>query len=156
MLPYLSSSTVCRWDVFTRDNSCRPLRTLIFFRQQAAKFGFDELSYLNALRKVPVVTEERVRLVMGFLCRMAEMIGESGLARRRAEDTGLIAEEGPAVLFRWKANEDWPVTYVSKNITRFGYTPEHLMSCWTLASRILTERFIKQRCNLLLLDPMAP
>lgn len=99
-----------------------------FFRQQAANFGFDEPSYLDAVRKVPVVNEERIRLVMGFLCRLAEMIGESGLASRRAEDSGLIAEESPAVLFRWKATEDWPVTYVSKNITRFGYTPEELMS----------------------------
>ncbi len=99
-----------------------------FFRQQAAEFGFDEPSYLNAVRKVPVVTEERARLVMSFLCRLAEMIGESGLANRRAENTGLIEEESPVVLLRWKATEGWPVAYVSKNIIQFGYTPEQLMS----------------------------
>jgi PAS domain S-box-containing protein len=99
-----------------------------FFRQQAAEFGFDESAYLNAVMKVPVVTEERVHLVMGFLCRLAEMIGESGLANRRAENTGLIEEEGPAVLLRLKATEGWPVAYVSKNIIQFGYTPEQLVS----------------------------
>ncbi|MDD2321325.1 MAG: PocR ligand-binding domain-containing protein [Geobacteraceae bacterium] len=99
-----------------------------FFRQQAAEFGFDEAAYLNAVRKVQVVTEERVHLVMGFLCRLAEIIGESGLANKRAENTGLIAEESPAVLFRWKGSEGWPVVYVSQNITQFGYTPEQLMS----------------------------
>ncbi len=99
-----------------------------FFRRQAEEFGFDELAYLGALRKVPVVTEERVRLVMGFLCRLAEMIGETGLANRRAWDTGLIAEESPAVLFRWKAAEGWPVAYVSRNVIQFGYLSEELMS----------------------------
>lgn len=98
------------------------------FRRQAEEFGFDEPSYLDALRKVPVVTEERVRLVLGFLCRLAEMIGESGLANRRAKDTGLIAEESPAVLFRWKVCEGLPVAYVSKNVIQFGYSPEELMS----------------------------
>lgn len=45
-----------------------------YFRRQAAEFGFDEASYLEALARVPIVSEERVRLVMEFLCRLAEMI----------------------------------------------------------------------------------
>jgi PAS domain S-box-containing protein len=99
-----------------------------FFRKQAAEFGFDQSDYLNAVRKIPVVTEERVHLVMGFLCRLAEMIGESGLAKRRAENSGLIEEESPAMLLRWKGDAGWPITYASKNVNQFGFTPEQLMS----------------------------
>jgi PAS domain S-box-containing protein len=55
------------------------------------------------------------------------MIGESGLANRKAEDTCLTEEESPVVLFRWKATEGWPIAYVSKNIIQFGYSPEQLM-----------------------------
>jgi PAS domain S-box-containing protein len=99
-----------------------------FFRAQAAECGFDESSYLAAVRKVPVVTEEQVRLVVGFLCRLATMIGETELANRKARDAGLMAEESPAVLFRWKATEGWPVIYVSDNVIQFGYEPEELVS----------------------------
>jgi PAS domain S-box-containing protein len=53
-----------------------------FFRRQAALYGFDEPSYLEAVEKVPVVTEEQVRCVMKFLCLLAGMIGRMGLANR--------------------------------------------------------------------------
>jgi PAS domain S-box-containing protein len=53
-----------------------------FFRRQAVLYGFDESSYLEAVEKVPVVTEEQVRCVMNFLCRLAGMVGRMGLANR--------------------------------------------------------------------------
>ncbi len=42
------------------------------------------------------------------------------------EDAMIIVESSPMVLFRWRAEEDWPVDYVSGNIRRFGYEPEEL------------------------------
>lgn len=53
-----------------------------FFRRQAAVLGFDEESYLDAVRKIPVVTEEQVRRAMDFLCELAAMVGGMGLATR--------------------------------------------------------------------------
>jgi len=53
-----------------------------FFRRQAAVRGFDEESYLDAVRKIPVVTEEQVRRAMDFLCELAAMVGGMGLATR--------------------------------------------------------------------------
>ncbi|NVN90392.1 MAG: PocR ligand-binding domain-containing protein [Desulfuromonadales bacterium] len=117
---------------------------MAFFRAQAAEFGFDESPYLEAVRKVPVVTEERVRLVMDFLCRLAEMIGEAELANRRARNNGLIAEESPAVLFRWKAAEGWPVSYVSNNVVQFGYTAEAFMSGVIRCSALLYPEDIQR------------
>jgi len=36
---------------------------------------------------------------------------------------------GPSVVFKWKAEEGWPVEYVSPNVVeQFGYTPEDLTS----------------------------
>lgn len=36
---------------------------------------------------------------------------------------------GPTVVFKWKAEEGWPVEYVSPNVTaQFGYSPEDLTS----------------------------
>ena len=48
--------------------------------------------------------------------------------RKQAEE--LIRRErnmyvkGPVTVFKWKADENWPVEYVSPNITQFGYSPE--------------------------------
>ncbi|HMK47453.1 MAG TPA: PAS domain S-box protein [Methanocella sp.] len=52
--------------------------------------------------------------------------------RKRAEEAllqaNLVVENSPVVLFRWKATEDWPVTFVSRNVTRFGYKQEEFLS----------------------------
>jgi PAS domain S-box-containing protein len=42
--------------------------------------------------------------------------------------TNLVLENSPAVLFRWKAEEGWPIVYVSSNVAQFGYFPEELLS----------------------------
>ena len=57
-----------------------------FFHRQAAEYGFDETSYLEALKKVPIVTEEQVGQVMEFLCRLAEMIGRMGLGNHKLRE----------------------------------------------------------------------
>ncbi len=56
------------------------------FRRQAAEYGFDETSYLEALQNVPIVTEEHLGHVMEFLCRLAEMIGRMGLGNLRLRE----------------------------------------------------------------------
>jgi len=99
-----------------------------FFRRQAAESGFDESTYLDAVSKVPVVSEERVRQVMGFLSRLAEMIGEMGLANKRVEALSLIVKAGPAVLFSRIASAGWPIEYVTENVVQFGYEQEELIS----------------------------
>jgi len=47
-----------------------------FFKEQAKKYGFDEDSYIKALEKVPVVSEERVKAAMEFLQNMTQLISE--------------------------------------------------------------------------------
>ncbi len=52
--------------------------------------------------------------------------------RRRMEENLRMMEHvvrhSPAVLFRWQAEEGWPVVFVSENVSLFGYTPEILQS----------------------------
>ena len=52
--------------------------------------------------------------------------------RKSAEEVlrqaNLVIENSPAVLFRWRAVEGWPVAMVSRNVIQFGYTPEELLS----------------------------
>ena len=47
-----------------------------FFKRQAKKFEFEELAYLEALGKVPVVSKEKVDIAMDFLLNITQMIIE--------------------------------------------------------------------------------
>lgn len=47
-----------------------------FFKKQAKIYGFDESSYLKALRKVPVVARKKVEVTMNFLLSITRMITE--------------------------------------------------------------------------------
>ena len=49
-----------------------------FFRKQAKEFDFDEEEYINAVKKVPVVSEEKVKNVMDFLLQMTDLISDLG------------------------------------------------------------------------------
>lgn len=54
------------------------------FSRQAIEFGFEEDSYLEALSRVPVFTEEQIKLTMDFLCELAQTIGTMALNNLRA------------------------------------------------------------------------
>lgn len=47
-----------------------------FFKRQAKRYGFDETVYLEALLQVPVVSQEKVEIAMGFLHDITQLIIE--------------------------------------------------------------------------------
>lgn len=51
---------------------------LDFFRQQAIQFGFDERSYLEAVKKVPVLSRERVRSITELYAQIAQLLAKNG------------------------------------------------------------------------------
>ena len=65
------------------------------FRRQAVQYGYDPEAYMDALSKVPVVSEARFRKAGDFLSEIAVMIAELGLSnlqiRERTEE--LAAEK---------------------------------------------------------------
>ncbi|MGE4542935.1 MAG: PocR ligand-binding domain-containing protein [Pedobacter sp.] len=56
-----------------------------FFRDQAARFGFDEKEYLAALEQVPILSRSHIRDVMTYLRSLVEMIAEMGLKNLRLD-----------------------------------------------------------------------
>ena len=50
-----------------------------YFREQARQYGFDEESYLEALRRVPVFTREQIRSIMDFYRNLVQILAEMGL-----------------------------------------------------------------------------
>lgn len=49
---------------------------LSYFKKQAERFGFDEEEYLNTIREVPVIPEEKVKTTIGFLLNMTHVISD--------------------------------------------------------------------------------
>jgi len=62
----------------------------LFFKEQAKKYGFDEERYLEALRKVPVISEVKVKVAMEFLLNMTLLISE--MTFQKLEQTALNDE----------------------------------------------------------------
>ena len=55
-------------------------------------------------------------------------ITERTQAEAVRKQSQMVIENSPAVVFRWRAAEGWPVELVSDNVIQFGYTPEELLS----------------------------
>lgn len=59
---------------------------LEFFRKQALQFHFDETTYLDAIRKVPVIPMERVEGITRFYANIARLLADQGLDRLRQKE----------------------------------------------------------------------
>ncbi|KAF0164165.1 MAG: hypothetical protein FD157_2530 [Rhodocyclaceae bacterium] len=55
-------------------------------------------------------------------------ITEHRTAEEKLRLANAVIENSPAVLFRWRAAEGWPVEYVSSNVRQFGFTAEELLT----------------------------
>ncbi len=70
---------------------------LEFFRRQAQQLGYDEEDYLASIKEVPMMSEEKLPSILGFLSGFAKIMGTLTLDRMRAsqaaEDLKRRAEE---------------------------------------------------------------
>jgi len=60
---------------------------LDFFRSQSKKYGFDEAPYLEAVRKVPIWTREKLNSYLFFIKGLIEVIAGIGLKNLREIET---------------------------------------------------------------------
>ena len=63
------------------------------FRAQAGKYGFDENTYIEAVRKVPIWTQEQLNSYLFFIKGLIAIISESGLKNLRAVEARKQVEE---------------------------------------------------------------
>ena len=59
---------------------------LDFFRAQARQFNFDEAPYLEAISKIPVISQDRVESITRVYAQLASMLADSGLDRLRQKE----------------------------------------------------------------------
>ncbi len=50
-----------------------------------------------------------------------------------------VVKESPAVLFKWANQTDWPIEYVSANVSRWGYNPDDLLGRKLRFSELVEE-----------------
>ncbi|NCB42682.1 MAG: PAS domain S-box protein [Clostridia bacterium] len=108
-----------------------------FFKRQANFFGFDEISYLEALEQVPVVSREEVKIAMDFMLHLLQIIIDmtvEKLEQIELNNALIQSEERYRQLseqsrtFTWEVDEKGLYTFVddmSKAI--IGYDPEELI-----------------------------
>jgi PAS domain S-box-containing protein len=133
-----------------------------FFKKQAEKCGFDEKEYLAALRKVPIVSEEKVKTVMDFLLNMTQMISEITIQKiEQAELNKTIreSEEKLKSIFNNMTDVVWSISwpdlthnFISPSLEKlYGRSKQDLLDNPNLFQDIthpddqhLTEKAMKQ------------
>lgn len=89
---------------------------------QAMKAGLDDYVIKSAKQLIRLPTA--VRAVWKQV-QQHKLLGATEAALRQAYT---VIENSPVVIFRCRAEPDWPVEYVSPNIARFGYTAEDFLN----------------------------
>lgn len=56
---------------------------IVYFTNQAQEFGFDELLYLEALKKVKIFPESQIIKTLEFLTKLSQLIAKMGLAKKQ-------------------------------------------------------------------------
>ena len=97
-----------------------------FFQKQATTYGFNETVYLKALGDVPVISEEKVKIVMEFLLNMTQLISDMTFQRMELVDLNITLHESEKrfkLLF-----ENAPLSYQSldKNACLIDVNPQWL------------------------------
>ena len=64
-----------------------------FFQEQAEEFGFDKAGYFQALDEVPIVREEKLPAILGFLTGFTQLVTSLSLERIRAREAERASEQ---------------------------------------------------------------
>lgn len=64
---------------------------------------------------------------VGGLILFTEVVTHKRQAEENLRMMERVLKNSPAVLFRWEAAQGWPVSYVSENVSQFGYSPDEFL-----------------------------
>jgi PAS domain S-box-containing protein len=107
-----------------------------FFQKQAAEFGFNESAYLKALQEVPIISEEKVKVIMEFLLNMTQLISDMTLQRLELiQLNNTLQESEERLRFSlegandgiWDVNMETNEVYISpRGCEILGYLPSEM------------------------------
>ena len=111
---------------------------LDFFRAQAKKYGFDEDAYIEAIKEVPIWTQEQLENYLFFIKGLIAVISESGLKKLKEIENRKKIEESEkrhrsilktAIDGFWLADLDGKLLEVNDSyFSMSGYSEEELLS----------------------------
>lgn len=115
-----------------------------YFRRQAQVCGFDEVAYMEALDRVPIIPEEQIAAIMGFYSQVGQMLATMGLERKRLLETAdqTIREQQERFNLVWETINDgfwdWDIEKDELIMSprwgeMLGYSPEEVephFSAW--------------------------
>ena len=89
----------------------------MFFKKQAEKYGFDDIKYLEALEKVPVVSIEEVKTAMDFLLNMTLLISDLAFQKLELQELNMTirsSEERQRMILETAIDGFWLVDMQGK------------------------------------------
>ncbi|WP_419768645.1 diguanylate cyclase [Arcobacter sp.] len=112
---------------------------LDYFISQAEKYNYDETRYIDAIKKIPIVTDEKMKSLMLCIVEMIDVLVSESLSKKREDKLELnlkktnkqsvelqdILDFSPLGI-GW-TNKDGEIEYVNHKFTElFGYTIEDI------------------------------
>ncbi|MCK5111398.1 MAG: PocR ligand-binding domain-containing protein [Arcobacteraceae bacterium] len=73
---------------------------LSFFQAQAKEFDFDEVKYMEALKKVPVVSEEKSKRILSYLSGFAQLVAAMSFEKYMSEEKDkIVAKKNEELIY---------------------------------------------------------
>jgi PAS domain S-box-containing protein len=108
---------------------------LDYFREQARRCGFEEASYMDAVRKIPIMQEARLQPFLEYFSEFAAMLGEMGLERARQIEASArlhrfeaIADNTRDIILFMRRDDGQILEANAAAIKAYGYSREELLS----------------------------
>jgi len=107
-----------------------------FFRKQALQYGFNEISYLKALSRVPIIPKENIKPILSYLSNFTELLGEIGLKQINQLEAhkGLRANEAKLR----ESEERLSQIIKGSSAPTFVINNSHVVTHWNKACESLT------------------
>ena len=121
-----------------------------FFRKQAQQYAFEEDAYLEALSRVPIISEQELEIRLKYLCDFAEFLGNIGLKefqrdravqalRARGEFLDRVIDQSPFAV--WISDAKGTLKRANPALKKFlNLTDEQLVGKYNVLEDPLIEK----------------
>ncbi|PKK97466.1 MAG: hypothetical protein CVV58_01145 [Tenericutes bacterium HGW-Tenericutes-3] len=92
---------------------------IAFFKNQAKMYGFNEDEYLEAIEKVPIVTEEKVVEVVDFVLQLTQMIVDLTIDKLEKEDSEILLRSS------LESTKDFIILAIDQNYNYLFFNKAH-------------------------------
>jgi len=110
-----------------------------FFQQQATKFGFNKENYRDALKKVPVVSKEKVIVAMDFLLNMTQMISEISFQKMEQMELNEVIRKSENLLQLFVEHSPASIAMFDNNM-RYLVASKRFLADYSLGDQVIIGR----------------